>query len=296
VRASVLLRTRTGMVSLGPGDLIGRSWCASLHLDDPRISEAHAMVSLRGERLRLLSLRGRFECEGRVVTEIDLEPGQRLRFAPEVELLVLDVVLPAELGSLEGDGLNPTILPGSCALVTTPEPRVVAPAAADAVAWLWPRGDGWRLRTAGPGEERDLAPGDTFEAGGRTFRFSLRPLASAPATREGLGVAHSLKLVLRYETAHVHRTGQVPVVIDGIGARMIGELHAFGVPVSWQTLTEQLWPGARAELARKRFDGVLARVRATLREGGLRADLVRSNGLGQFELFLEPGDEVEDQQ
>lgn len=294
MRASALLRTPTGIVSLGPGDLIGRSWCAILHLDDPRISEAHAMVSLRGDRLRLLALRGRFEHAGRVVTEIDLEPGVRLMLAPEVELTVLDVFLPPELAALEGDGLTPSFLPGSCALVTQPEPRIVAPATPDAGAWLWPRGEGWRLRTAEG--ERDLSPGDTFTLNGRRFTFRLRPLSSAPATREGLGVAHSLRIVLRYETAHVHRAGQVPVVVDGIGARMIGELHAFGVPVPWQTLTEQLWPGARPELARKRFDGVLARLRASLREGGIRPDLVRSNGLGQFELFLEPGDEVEDQQ
>ena len=39
-------------------------WSAALHLDDPRVSEAHAMVSIRGSELKLLALRGRFQIDG----------------------------------------------------------------------------------------------------------------------------------------------------------------------------------------------------------------------------------------
>ena len=39
------------------GDLIGRLWSAALVIDDPRISEAHALVSLREGGFWLLSLR-----------------------------------------------------------------------------------------------------------------------------------------------------------------------------------------------------------------------------------------------
>ncbi len=45
---------------LYPGDIIGRLWSAALHVDDARVSEAHALVSLRGRELQLLALRGRF--------------------------------------------------------------------------------------------------------------------------------------------------------------------------------------------------------------------------------------------
>ncbi len=48
-------------------------------------------------------------------------------------------------------------------------------------------------------------------------------------------------------------------------------------------------------LLRKRLDGALARLRTRLVAGGVRPDLVRSNGQGEFELLLEPGDVVEDQ-
>ncbi len=45
---------------LGPGELIGRNPVAGLTLDDASVSEAHALVSLRGGRFVLLGLRGVF--------------------------------------------------------------------------------------------------------------------------------------------------------------------------------------------------------------------------------------------
>ena len=44
-------------VEVGPGDLIGRTPSAAAVIDDPRIAEAHAFVSLRHGELHLLSLR-----------------------------------------------------------------------------------------------------------------------------------------------------------------------------------------------------------------------------------------------
>ncbi len=57
----VRIRTPDGTVHDVPhGGIVGRLGIASLPLHDPRISEAHALVSLRGGVLRLLALRGRF--------------------------------------------------------------------------------------------------------------------------------------------------------------------------------------------------------------------------------------------
>jgi len=48
-RALVWIRLPDGsLVALGHGDFIGRVWTAALVLDDPRVSEGHAMISLRG--------------------------------------------------------------------------------------------------------------------------------------------------------------------------------------------------------------------------------------------------------
>jgi pSer/pThr/pTyr-binding forkhead associated (FHA) protein len=47
--ATVRLRLPDGSTTtLAPGDIIGRMASAALVLDDGRVSEAHAMVSLRG--------------------------------------------------------------------------------------------------------------------------------------------------------------------------------------------------------------------------------------------------------
>jgi len=297
VRAYVVIRGPTGeTLSLGPGDLVGRSWCASLHVDDPRISEAHALVSLRGGALRLLALRGRFAVNGDVIAEIDLAPGQRVVLAPpDVGFDVLDVVLPAAITALEGDGLPSTPLHGAAGLALRTEPALVAPNAADAVAWLWPGLAGWRLRVEGA-PDREIAPGESFTVGDRTFRLVERAAGAIAATHEGLAARSPLHIAVRYETVHVHRADTVPVVLDGLSARLVSELVAFGVPVAWTMMADELWPGIDPLLARKRLDGTLARLRTTLRTGGVRLDLVRANGQGQLELLLEPGDVVEDQQ
>jgi hypothetical protein len=57
----------------------------------------------------------------------------------------------------------------------------------------------------------------------------------------------------------------------------------------------ELWPDeADATLLRKRFDVLLGRLRARLREARIGADRVRTTGTGQVELLLLPGDVVED--
>lgn len=66
MHACVHLASADGQIHvLGHGDLIGRLWSAALCLSDPRVSEAHAMVSLREGQLRLLALRGLFAIDGK---------------------------------------------------------------------------------------------------------------------------------------------------------------------------------------------------------------------------------------
>ena len=144
MRASVCLRLPDGSVDhLAPGDIIGRVWTAALRLDDPHVSEAHALVSLRGRSLRLLALRGRFLVDGQASSETELLPGQRLRFSPETELTVLSVELPEQVMGIEGDSLPPQILAGTCSLSLWPHPRLSPGSLADADAILWSTGDGW---------------------------------------------------------------------------------------------------------------------------------------------------------
>jgi hypothetical protein len=280
---------------LGSGDLIGRTWCATLHIDDPRVSEAHALVSLRGDKLRLLALRGRFAVDGRVLSEVDLEPGLRIVLAPpDVGFDVVDVVLPSHATGLTGDGLAITVLHGAVGLKVGADVEVVASTVSDAQAWVWPSGAGWRVRWP-DGTVRDVGRDEVFDVAGRTFRLVAVPLSGTAPTRDGLPARATLRIVTRYETVHVHRADHPPVVLAGLSARLVTELAAFAAPVAWEVLAGELWPGADPNLARKRLDGALGRLRSTLREGGVRPDLVRATGLGDIELVLEPGDVVEEQ-
>ncbi|HNH46400.1 MAG TPA: FHA domain-containing protein, partial [Myxococcota bacterium] len=134
-----------GTVELGPGDLIGRLWSAALSIPDPRISEAHAMISLRGEELKLLALRGRFAVEGRSQSGIVLAAGQRIALADGLELLVEEVTLPSAVFAIEGDGLPRVVVAGPCSLLTRPRPELVPRLIPEAPAWLWSDGEVWCL-------------------------------------------------------------------------------------------------------------------------------------------------------
>lgn len=295
-RVHVWLRTPGGAeLALGPGDLVGRSWCASLHLDDPRVSEAHALVSLRGDTLKLLALRGRLRVGGAFADEVELVAGLEIDLAPGVAITVVDVLLPDAVVALEGDHLPRTTLHGAAAIALRPDPVVVHPTARDAVAWLWMGPGGWRLRTL-DGTQQAVDVGDPFDVDDHGFRLVRVPRQGAAPTVGRPRPSSGLRIVARYETVHVHRPGGDPCVLDGLGARLVSELVAFGVPVAWTTLAAELWPDVDDEvLRRKRLDGALARLRSRLRDHGVRTDLVRSNGLGHYELLLEPDDVVEDQ-
>lgn len=297
MRACVWLRGPDGEeIALGSGDVIGRAWSASLRVDDPRVSEAHALVSLRGDRLKLLSLRGRFVVAGEALTEHDLAAGQIVELSPDSRLEVLDVLLPPVVMALEGDGLAATAVHGSAALVVRSVPMLVHATASDAQAWLWPGPDGMRVRL--PGEEpRTLAVGEELVVVGRTFRLVAIPLAGHAATVDRSAARLTLQVVVRYETAHLHRSDGVTGVLDGVQARLLSELVSFDCPVAWKVLAEQLWKDSDDPLVlRKRLDGALWRLRRSLRSAGLRDDLVRPNGQGQFEVFLMPGDRVREEQ
>ena len=115
---------------LRPGDIIGRMRGAALCLDDPRISEAHALVSLRGSTLRLLALRGRMSVDGKPRSDAVLEPGDfalydstrpyALRFEADFEQIVLMLpgpVLRSQLSASER--LTATTVQGGALAIDT---------------------------------------------------------------------------------------------------------------------------------------------------------------------------------
>ncbi len=79
--AQLTLSSDDSRVTVHPGDLIGRLASADVVISDPRVSEAHALVSLRRRSLRLLGLRGALSVGGREVDVVTLAPGVRVDLA-----------------------------------------------------------------------------------------------------------------------------------------------------------------------------------------------------------------------
>ncbi len=293
MRAFATLRDPEGRsFTVEHGDLVGRLRRAEVFLDDPRVSEAHALVSQRGEKLLLMALRGRLTVGGHPAAEVELKDNLVVGLGSELSLIIERVVLPETILALEGPGLVRQVLQGVTALVLEPTPRLVPGFSPDADALLWGEDNVWRARLA-DGVVRTLAAGSELEVRGRRFFASTVPLrlGSSQAT-EGQG--GPLTLVLRYDTVELH-AGRAVVVVSGVGARLISELSAFGGPVAWETLALELWgEGGDRDQRRSRFDMAVVRLRQRLRNSGIRDDLVFTTGTGQVQLVLREGDVVED--
>lgn len=293
----VLLRTGDGTVhELVPGDIVGRQPTVALPLDDGRVSEAHAMVSLRGGQLLLLGLRGAFAVDGKPLDRVALRPELVITLAPGVELTVDDVVLPDEVLGVEGPDLALRALPGVASIHTAPTLRLVRGWDERAALQVWSTGDVWRVRDR-DGQSRALCAGDVLDADGLSLRFVAIPLSGAgqTITRRGGGVAEPLRIVATYDSVHIHRQGRVALHLGGMLARLLSELVSFGGPVGWRVLAQELWPVEdEPDVVRSRLDTNLSRLRRKLRQAGLRTDLVRTDGTGQLELVAYPGDEIED--
>ena len=278
------------------GDLIGRGPHAALDVDDPRVSEAHAIVSLRAGALHLLSLRRMFAIAGRPAAQVRLVPGLVLELAEGLPLEVVEVEAPADVLTVTAPGRLPRPLPPVASLVEGPPPRVVPRFEPDAAVHLWATGDEWRVRD-GAATARRLVVGDRFVIGGATFTIGSMAVGDAGplVTEPGRGGFDPLRIVACYDRVELHRRQREPVVIGGIGARLISELVACAGPLAWDVLARQLWPEAAAhpEL-RRRWDVALNRLRTRLRSDGVRADLLHSDRGGQVGLVLHAGDEVDD--
>jgi hypothetical protein len=297
LHAYALIRDPEGHVhELVHGDIVGRVWSAALQLDDGRVSEAHAMLSLREGQLQLIALRGRLAVEGQPQANVAIRPGLRVQLARGVELEVLEVSLPDHVLGVEGPTLPRQALPGVCSVLADPHVRLSAGWQEGARLHIWTTGERWMARK--PGEAAaPLQAGEVVLVGGEPLRLVEIPLHDAghSATRRQGELDAPVHIVAAFDTVHIHREGGVPVTLGGLQARLVSELVAIDGPVSWSVLAEELWPdGDDAFLRRNRLDTLLSRLRRRFRAAGLRADLVRADGSGTVELFLYPHDRVED--
>lgn len=296
-RASATLELPDGTQScLGPGDIIGRMPSASLCIDDPRISEAHALVSLRGEKLKLLALRGALLLRGRPQSELELAPGAKVVLADGLLLKVVDVELPDTVLALSGVEHGPISLTASVYSLMLPPrglPTVVPGFSPAAALHIWSTGHGWRFGKPGAAG-RPLYPDAEIAPGVHSLSQRLAR-ASAQNTVAAGGVSAPLRIQSRYDTVQIERRGWPSFHVGGRPARILAELVMIGAPANWEVVAREIWTDdADRDALRTRWDRNLSSLRGKLRAAGIRTDLVRSCGSGNVELLLHPGDEAED--
>lgn len=298
-RVHARVRASDGQVcTLVPGDLVGRLAGAALCLDDPRVSEAHALLSLRGEHLVLLALRGLLTVEGlRPAAQAILRPGRRVRLADGVWLDVDRVSLPSRVLAVQVDGHPPLPVQSVISVVTGPPAAAVARFEPGAPLHVWSHGDGHTARFEG-GPAQPAEGGQRFVVGGAAVRLVHVPLTGlATADTVVERVDTPLTLIARYDTAHFQREGEATLVLTGRPARVLCELVSFARPVPWELVAREVWSEVADRNALRRvWDRTLWTLRARLREGGLPKDLVHPDSKGNIELVLRPGDRVLDEQ
>ena len=297
VQPSVRFRLPNGHeTSVRSGGIIGRSPRAELTIADGRISEAHALVSLRGDDLMLLGLRGRFSTGGAPLSRVALRVGQEITLFRGFSLRVVDLVLPTKAFGICSEALGEVVLSGVTSVVTSGPPRVARGWRQDAEVVFWNQGARWWVRFR-DGTDRAIEVGELVLPSGTTLDVRLLDIGAAAlsATRLNGALAESLRIVANYDSAEFHRPNREVVSISGRMARIICELAAFGVPVPWSILAKEIWGEGPPHRLRNNLDQNLLRLRQRLRKEGIREDLVYPTGTGCIALRLLDGDRVENQ-
>ncbi len=280
-------------IRLHPGDVIGRTPGAAWCLDDPRVSELHAYVSLRGGRLMLLGLRGRLMVDGSLVAETPLRAGQEIQLAPSLAVQVRAVRVPSQVLAVVLPGQPSQVLTQTCAVTGDHGATLVPGFHPQAPLQFWSQGTTWRVRDP-DGSVHEAAEGQAWSLQGGSVRIvSLAThQASATTTRDGLGAP--LHIQASFDTVHITRQDGVSAMLVGRGAQVVSELIALGGTAPWDVLAGEIWgreePAARL---RPRFDVTVQRLRKKLSDAGLSSDLVCPTGAGQLTLRLRPHDVVE---
>lgn len=266
---------------------------AAMPLRDARVSEAHALVSLRGGEIKLLALRRWFEVDGERSSEVVLRPGQKIALAPGCELSVVDVHVADELLAIAGLGPLPLMLEAAVySLIERAGLTLVPGFEEPALGHVWSTGSGWALQLADRAAV-DLHSGLTFAVAGATLQVIALPAPAARATLQGDHYDAPLQIVLRHDTVHIHRERQPSVVINGVPARILTEVALLQMPVPWEVAAAEVYRGEDdRRVLRQNWDRNLRTLRNRLREHAVRDDIVRPDGKGNVELFLLPGDTV----
>jgi hypothetical protein len=263
-----------------PGDLVGRMEGCRVRIEDPRVSEAHALFSARDGRLFLLYLRKPRHGRAGVVWHDELVPNTVLPLAEGVAIEVLDVQPPPERLALALDDGEPVPLgDGKYAIDPAARPFLVVDGAAD----VWRAGSDHYLRT--DDGVQAILQFEEYRVRGHVVRASVvraetewtRAHAELIRTQIHLARTDSGRARIEDETG---RTGE----LTNKRAEVFYALAQAGGRADWLQVCIALWgkhkgPSMRTNL----YNNVLHRLDAHLRKLGLRDDLIlRSDGSLQF--------------
>lgn len=278
--------------TLFPGDLIGRLHGCALQLDDPRVSEAHAMVGVRGNSLWMLGLRGSIGIGVRDQDwrhDVKLIEGSRLRLAEELELTVVSVTLPDYVLVLEGYA-EPVVL-------DRPEWSLLDHAATpsherQAQAWLWSQELDWLIQVPGTSPIR-VEEHDTIDVAGLRLRFVRQPvtIADVPPTDTVEWRLPRLNIEIQRDITRIHVAGRPTTELTrnaheimSHAARLAGERGT----VHWTEIAAAIWPVNGTE---KNWFTAHKRLKERLQKHCLPDNLVRCRN-GQVSIVLRPEDRL----
>jgi hypothetical protein len=273
------------------GAMVGRLSTAAVHLADPRISEAHALFSLRGRVLRFLALRGRFAVDGKTSVDTVVAEGMTLHLAEGMTLRVLEIRLPDHLLGLEIEALGRVVPEGNTSLFGGARPRVATGWQPDAAGWIWPVPSGW-MRSGDPACAIQFD--DTWHVG----RTRVQAVRIAPQglddTAAGTGFGSPLVLELYYDTVHIKRVDHEVLVVRGTSARILSDVALAEAPLPWLDLARDTWGDESPLVLRRRWDTQMYRLRRLFRRHGVAPGLLRADGTGLVELVLRTADTLVD--
>lgn len=295
--ASVVLTHRQSNQSavLGPGDFIGRSEVAALCLDDPRVSEAHAMVSLRDGSLKLIALRGRFRQGEEVLSEAVLRPGVVLEFARDVHLVCEQVHMPDEVLGLLINAELKVMLTHTMTLYTSENMMIKRGYDPRGGAIFWTTGSLWRVQIADQ-PSLTLEQGQTFIVDQTRIEVIAIPLDRIAQTHTRNSLRSPLRFTCHDTHVEIARVNEPTIKVSGVPGRILLSLLRRQGTASYQEIVKEVWPhDVSTNLSlRRRFDTGIRRLRTHL--GHVlpvdETQFIQLDGTGVVTLFLSPRDEI----
>jgi hypothetical protein len=205
-----LQRRRDGTcVMLAAEHVVGRLPLCHLAIPASFISTAHALLRWTGQRWELRDLgsrNGTFVDDQRVGvgSAVRIEAGARIVFGESSETWQLVEDGPPRVMAVALDG-------GECSVLRSG--HLAVPSDGDPQATIFPDGEGWAMEV--DDVRVALQPGQSFEVGGRQWRFDCPSGAPATGATEN-GLKRLAEVMLRFEVSNDEE--HVRLVVEGPGA------------------------------------------------------------------------------